>query len=381
MKQKTKLIILSILGLICTIKLAIIYYQSNYNPYAQPSFCSINGFIDCDAVASTTKAVFLGVPLSYWGLFFYSFLLMLLFVEKISSLKSLKILSVFKNPISYILLLGIFSSVISILLFITSLFIIHKICILCFLTYIINFLITATVFNIGIKSAFHQSVKDFLDGIKLYPVQFCVALLTAIIFLSYTTLQMPFASRKQSIKHFIQMKKNPYKITGNILGNKNGKIKVDIYTDYVCPYCSMYNIMLHKVVKENNQILIRHHNFPLDKACNPYIDEQMHDGACRMAKYAIAAENQGKYWEMASALFELHPKDDNKAIEIAKSLNLDIDKFKNDISSEITVKQLKTEIDDAIFVGIDGTPIIVVNQKIHTGIKPYYEFKKIIEGK
>ena len=40
-KRKLLVTILSILGIITTIKLAIIYYQSNYNPYAEPSFCSI----------------------------------------------------------------------------------------------------------------------------------------------------------------------------------------------------------------------------------------------------------------------------------------------------------------------------------------------------
>lgn len=378
MKRETKLTILSILGFICTIKLAIIYYQSNYNPYATPSFCSINGFVDCDAVATTTKSVFLGIPLAYWGMFFYTFVLMLLNVDKLSNIKGLGILKVFKSPLSYISMLGLFSVVISVWLAITSFFLIHKLCILCFVTYFINFLITVFALDNSIKSAFLQSVQDFTDGVKTYTVPFVIALLLAGLFLSYTTLKMPFASRRQSIKHYLTMKTNPYKITGNILGNKNGKYKVEVYTDYVCPHCFMYNIMLHKVVKENKEVYVQHHNFPLDTECNPYIDEQMHKGACRMARYAIAAENQGKYWEMASALFELHPKDDNEAIKLAKTLNIDIDKFKSDIASELTARRLKTEIDDAISNDIDGTPILVVGDRHYTGVKPYYEFKRII---
>ena len=53
---------LTILGILCCIELAIVYYQSNYNPYAEPSFCNMNSFVDCDGVAQTSKAVFLGIP-------------------------------------------------------------------------------------------------------------------------------------------------------------------------------------------------------------------------------------------------------------------------------------------------------------------------------
>lgn len=379
--QRKTLTILSILGLICTIKLAIIYFQSNYNPYSTPSFCAINDFVDCDSVATTTKSVFLGIPLAYWGMFLYSFILMLLNVENLSCKKGLGLLKVFKNPISYISALGIISVILSVWLAITSFFIIHKLCLLCFVTYFINFRIMIVATKEGFKKSLKESFVDFIDGVKNYTLPFIVAIILAGLFLSYTTFAMPFASRRLSIKHFMTMKTNPYKAKGNLLGNKNGKIRLDVYTDFVCPHCFFYNIMMHKLVKDNKNIYVVHHNFPLDTECNPYIDEQMHKGACRMAKYGIAGENQGKYWEMASALFETQPKDDNEAIKLAKSLNLDINKFKTDIHSEMTAKRLRTEIDSAIANEIDGTPTFVVYGEHYTGVKPYYEFKRIVEGK
>lgn len=379
--QRKTLTILSILGLICTIKLALIYFQSNYNPYSTPSFCAINDFVDCDSVATTTKSVFLGIPLAYWGMFLYSFILMLLNVEKLSCKKGLGLLKVFKNPSSYISALGIISVILSVWLAITSFFIIHKLCLLCFVTYFINFGIMIVATKEGFKKSLKVSFVDFIDGVKNYTLPFIVAVILAGLFLSYTTFAMPFASRRLSIKHFMTMKTNPYKAKGNLLGNKNGKIRLDVYTDFVCPHCFFYNIMMHKLVKDNKNIYVVHHNFPLDTECNPYIDEQMHKGACRMAKYGIAGENQGKYWEMASALFETQPKDDDEAIKLAKSLNLDINKFKSDIHSEMTAKRLRTEIDSAIANEIDGTPTFVVNGEHYTGVKPYYEFKRIVEGK
>ncbi|MCM1265440.1 MAG: DsbA family protein [Candidatus Gastranaerophilales bacterium] len=384
MKRETILTILSIVGILITIKLAVIYYQANYNPYAVPSFCSINNFVDCDGVAETSKALFLGIPLAYWGMFLYSFIIMLLNVDKIQKIKGLSMLSVFKHPLSYISALGLIAFIISIILALTSVFILHKICLLCFVTYVLNagIAIAATDFNDdGFKKSFRQSFEDFNSRIKEQTIPFIIAIVIASIFLSYTTFAMPFASRKQSIKHYLLMKHNPYKISGNILGNKNGKIVADVYTDFVCPICYTYNIMLHKLVKEQDNIYIKHHNLPLDTECNPYLETQMHKGACRMAKYAIAAENQGKYWDMANALFENQPPNDKEAAKLAQTLNLDIDKFTRDINSSETKKRLQEEIDTAIGMGIDGTPTLIVNDRRYNGAKPYFELKRIILGR
>lgn len=385
--QKTTLLnILAILGILCCIELAVIYYQSNYNPYAEPSFCNMNSFVDCDGVAQTSKAVFLGVPLTYWGFFFYFFVLMLLHINTLINIKMkgfspLWFLKVFKNPLSYISTLGIISFIISVCLAFISIFQIHKICILCFVTYFINLAIgiVSTDFeNGGFIKSIKDSIKDFISGVKECTVPFIIAMIIMGGFLTYTTVEMPFASRKQSIRHYLKMKHNPYKVSGNVLGNPNGKIKVELYSDFKCPICPSYNIMLHKLVKENKNILIIHKNFPLDKECNQYMDGQMHEGACRMARYSIAAENQGKYWDMADLLFEKQPKTDDDATELAKEIGLDINKFKKDISSPQTRDRIKNDIDKGISLGLDGTPNIIVNGKRYFGAKAYFELKRAI---
>lgn len=379
--MKKRILGLVILGIICCIQLAVVYYQANYNPYSEPSFCSINEFVDCDSVAQTTKAVFLGVPLTYWGLILYLFILMLLYVDKLKNIKFLWFLKVFKNPYSYISTLGIISFAISILLALISIFQIQKICVLCFVTYFINLSIgiCATDFkNGGISKSFKDSYYDFLNGIKECRVPFIIAISIISIFLTYTTLEMPFASRKQSIKHYLFMKHNPYKISGNTLGNPNAKIKADLYSDFKCPVCYSYNIMLHKIAKRHKEVLIIPHHFPLDNECNPYLEKQMHSGACIMSKYAIAAENQGRYWDMANYLYETHPKDEKEVIKFAQSLNLDINRFKKDIYSKETNIKLKSEIDNAINLGLDGVPNIIVNGKRYFGAKAYYELENAI---
>ena len=219
MKKNLSIGLVALIGLVTTIKLAIIYYESNFNPYALSSFCSINDLVDCDGAAKSTTSQFLGVPLAYLGMGFYLFILMLLFVDRLKNIKLLKFLSVFKRPMSYISVLGLISFVVSVFLAIKSVFFLHKICILCFLSYILNTLIAliSTDFeNGGFIQSIRNSLEDFISGIKEYTTHFVVAIFLLISFLTYTTLMNPFTpqvKQYKSIKTYLQMQTNPYSVS------------------------------------------------------------------------------------------------------------------------------------------------------------------------
>ena len=170
MKKKISIAVIAGVGILTTIKLAIIYYNANFNPYALSSFCSVNEFIDCDGIAKTPEAQFLGIPLAYWGMFYYAFVFLMLFAPKLKNIKLLKFLEVFKNPMDYIASLGLFAFIVSMVLLSLSLFDIKKLCVLCAFTYILNLAIgcIATDFkNGGFIHSIKQSVQDFLDAIKI----------------------------------------------------------------------------------------------------------------------------------------------------------------------------------------------------------------------
>ena len=114
--KSASIIILVVIGFVLSIELAKIYYSANFDQYALPSFCSISDFVDCDGVAKTTESQFLGVPLAYWGIFLYSFILLLMGADKLKNIKLFKFMEVFKNKYHYIASLGLISFVISMIL-------------------------------------------------------------------------------------------------------------------------------------------------------------------------------------------------------------------------------------------------------------------------
>lgn len=386
MKKKIAVASIALVGIITTIKLAIIYYNANFNPYALSSFCSVNDFIDCDGIAKTPESQFLGIPLAYWGMFYYAFVFLMIFAQKLKNVKLLKFMEVFKNPMDYIASLGLFAFCVSMILLGLSLFDIKKLCILCAFTYILNLVIgcVATDFkNGGFVHSVDQSIKDFVDAIKIkkYLIAFVVVMAVAAGFLTYTRVTFQFApqvKRQMEFKEF-KHKKNQYAVKGNLLGDEKAKLTVYVYSDYQCPICPVHNVMMHKLAKEMKGIKIVHKNLPLDTSCNAYLQSPFHEGSCIDAQYAVAAEKQGKLWEMNEILFEEKPQTEEEILKLVADKGFDLDKLQEDANSLETMKQIKDEIDFAYKHGINGTPSTMINNDVYVGVKPYKEFKDWVE--
>lgn len=385
--KKVVIFVLAFIGFLTTIKLAVIYYDANFNPYALPSFCSVNNFIDCDGIAKTTESQFFGVPLAYWGMFFYLFVIVLLFAEKLKNIRLLKFLEVFKNPLDYIALLGIFSFIVSMTLLCVSLFSIEKLCILCAFTYVLNLLIGLVAIdygNGGLMKALRQSIADFIDGIKnrAYLIALVAVMLLAGGILSYTNATEVFAPQvkaKKDFAEFVEAKYNKYAVKGNLLGEENAKTVVFIYTDYNCPICGPFDIMIHKAAKEMKSFKVIHKNLPLDTECNKNLKNPFHEGSCTMARYSIAAEKQGKLWDVDAKFFQYRPASEEEILKVLDGIGLDLEKLKRDANSPETYKKLSEEIDAAYALDINATPTMRINAKNFVGIMPYSQLKKTIE--
>jgi len=381
-KKNISIQLLAIVGLGLAIKLAFIYYAANFDRYALSSFCSINDFVDCDGAARSDYSQFLGIPLAYWGIFFYLVVLFLTFVDKLKNLKFLGFLDVFKAPKAYIATLGTISFVVSMVLASISLFVIKKLCILCLITYFIDLAIALIASSGNIKlllSSFKTTCIDFITGIKRFPKTFAILLITTISFLAFTGITQKFVPhikyRNQIIKYH-KMKKNPYRVKGNLLGNENAKVVITLYSDYVCPMCYMHNIMLHQAVKELKNIKIEHYNYPFDRECNQFVNNSMHPGACFMARGALAAKKQGNYWEMSSLLYENQPKTMKDMLKLAEQAGLDLEKFKEDINSTEVKEILLNDINRIHSLGVNATPATIIDGQVYIGVKPYYQLKE-----
>jgi len=377
--------ILALVGLGLSIELANVYYHANFDKTALFSFCSINDYVDCDGVARTRYSQFAGIPLAWWGIFLYLFIMFLSITNKINWKGIFAPLKVFKNPLKYISALGVISFTISMVLAGISLFKIEKICILCIATYFLDLIISiaSTDFSKGgYIDSFKTSFKDFIDGVKQYKVLFTVVLLIVAGFLAYTNISYVFTPHlkfSRAMDKYRNYKRNPYRIVGNQLGDPNGKVEVIMISDFVCPMCKLNNIIIHQAVKEYENIHVKHYNFPLDKDCNQGLDYQMHSGACLLSKIAIAAKKQNHYWDIASELYYAQTLKTNDILKMAKDFGLDEKRFWYDIISKDTEQKLLDDIAHCNKIGVDATPMTFINGEKVVGLQTYKHMTEIME--
>ena len=156
----------------------------------------------------------------------------------------------------------------------------------------------------------------------------------------------------------------------HVQGAESASIEIVEFGDYECPYCGD----AYPVVKEiqetfGDQIKFAFRNFPLQEA---------HPLALPAALAAEAAARQGKFWEMHDAIYENQYRLDEEIFdELAETIGLDLDKFKEDADADETQQKVEDDFESGIRSGVNGTPSFYVNgTKFDGGVMDLYQMLK-----
>lgn len=79
------------------------------------------------------------------------------------------------------------------------------------------------------------------------------------------------------------------------------------------------------------------------------------------ARAALAADNQGKFWEYHDKLFAVKRLKKSSFDDVADDLDLDMKKFKADMNSAAIKTRVQKDIHDAQEAGVTGTPTVFIN--------------------
>jgi Protein-disulfide isomerase len=152
--------------------------------------------------------------------------------------------------------------------------------------------------------------------------------------------------------------------TERVLGSHNAKVIIIEYADYQCPGCATLDYRLKPVIDgyDDDEVALIFRHYPLS----------FHQNAFTAAAAAESAALQGKFWEMHGLLFENQSTWSNLSeaqfkgylTTLAKSINLDEEKFLTDIESPDVVAKIDSDKDSAEQAGIGGTPTIIINDEI-----------------
>jgi len=167
--------------------------------------------------------------------------------------------------------------------------------------------------------------------------------------------------------------------TSHMTGKKDAKVTIVEFGDYECPACGVANPIIKQVIAayaNNPDVNVVFRNFPLPQHINAMISAQA----------AEAAAAQGKFWEMHDLLYE-HQSDwvtSTTPLDVfttyATQLGLDVQKFKNDVTSNAYTTIINKDIADATALNVSWTPSIYINGVLEQKIPTFEEFKSKIDA-
>ena len=154
-------------------------------------------------------------------------------------------------------------------------------------------------------------------------------------------------------------------------GRKDAPVNLVVFTDFECIHCSTWAETLDTMLKTfPRDVKIVFKNYPL-----PY-----HKQAELAATAALAASEQGKFWEMHDLLFKNYnalSKED--IMDYAKSLEMDISKFKNSLKNNDLQKVINRDSAQGKTLGVQNAPTTFINGRRFVGSPPVSYIKGLIE--
>jgi len=163
------------------------------------------------------------------------------------------------------------------------------------------------------------------------------------------------------------------------LGAKDAPVVVEEFSSFSCPHCYDWHRDVFKNLQDKIQAgEVKFVYIPLTRIGS--FDSEP------MAKAAICAGEQGKFWEMQDVLFDWQARygqtsnDSRRLSAGASALGLDTGKFDTCVNSSATQDKIKAAADDATKRGVNGTPTIFVDG-VNIGSVGLNELRGVIETK
>lgn len=150
------------------------------------------------------------------------------------------------------------------------------------------------------------------------------------------------------------------------------RVEIIVFSDFQCPFCAQFAPAIRKMQLggvEGAAITVQFKQFPLS----------IHTDAQLTAQAALAAKEQGKFWEMHDLLFanQAAMKRDD-LLRYAAKLRLNLERFRKDLDSDRIRQTIEADKAEAIKLGVSGTPTFFINGRGYSGAKSFEQLQQLV---
>ena len=155
-----------------------------------------------------------------------------------------------------------------------------------------------------------------------------------------------------------------------IRGPSGSKVVITEFSDFQCPFCRQAEAVIRKILEDyRDSVRLDFRQLPLD----------IHPFALPAARGSYCAGQQGKFWEYHDAVFELSTLNQESLNQVVKDLRLDSVMFENCLTSAQSNAVIDADLREAIRLGINGTPTLLINGRPFGGPIRFEDLKREID--
>jgi uncharacterized membrane protein/protein-disulfide isomerase len=368
--------LLTLIGFATTLYLSLSHFRV-YTDMGYKSFCAISRSINCDTVSQSAHAILLGMPLAVWGSIGYLFILVLLLYAWRVNARPSRMWAAIQVSTALFCIFDLYLAWI-------SLYRINSACIMCILTYAVNFAllyfswITRKRFNqIPTFACLKADAAHFRASSRkatfVLLVFITITVSGALFYPKYWQYELPPPAVNLSTGHTLEGQ--PW------VGAEIPQLVIHEYSDYLCFQCAKMHSYLRELVNQYpDKIRLVHHHFPMDNAYNPLVEDAFHVGAGQMALLALYADESGKFWQMNDLLFEFGRRKEPVGMrKLAEMLDMDFKAMARSKQEPVLLKRLWSDIRSGMKYKVTATPSFIIKGKVYQGIIPAVALDKIIK--
>jgi uncharacterized membrane protein/predicted DsbA family dithiol-disulfide isomerase len=335
------------------------------------NFCSLNSFINCGHIMNSKESVFFDIPVAWFGLCYYLWIL-----------STATWVMFFKKKDHYLLLVGLLISLLATLFSFYKawqmIFVLKSVCIICLGMYAAILLIL--FFFIRLTRSFLLSrfegnrvrLSFYMHGLFSVLIVFCASYLiirSGIIHASPVGTknskdQMQASGYRNQAeivaRHFMQpvkifsfLENGEKAIKIPVTGPISAKISIIEFSDFECPYCKSAASVLDDILLEfGSSVKLYFMHYPLTG----------HRNANMAARAAIYAQNKGRFKDFHNDLFEQQESlNEDSIMKLSVKYGWDSSAFRRAILSDTMQNLLTKYIAYGKLAQVDGTPTIYIN--------------------
>lgn len=343
------------------------------------SFCDVNATFNCTDAYTSRFGAFAGVPVALLGLLFFAAVLLLIALCSRSETAS-------QNLPGYVFAASTIGLAVILYLAYASYVILHVVCLLCAGTYVAViglFLISGAATRYPMMSLPMRMSNDLGLLVRnpralVASAVFAVAAIAAVVWFpgqhvsaasntsdsEQAAAAQPAATTdqiKQLEAYLAQQPRVPI-----VVPNDGAAVVIVKFNDYQCPGCGQtyrdYKPVLAKWMKQApGKVKFITKDYPLERQCNAFIQQDLHSGACEAAVAVRLAKEKGKGEAMEEWLYSNQPAMNPETVRKAAESVAGISAKEFDSRFPAMLELVKADVAQGAQLQITGTPTFFVN--------------------